>query len=181
MGAALLFLLLGVGLLVAYRATVGVRVGDRQAAVEQHQGELDGLHTERTRLEAALARARKTAGDIGDLEKVRLGTQSTRLTATMARVKQLARDAGLDGVDAISYVDHPVEGFDLLQKSIVFSAQGSYAELRRFINLLELSDSFLTLDKIRVSGDDGDHQLRLELQLSTLFEQPQQQPERGST
>ena len=49
-----------------------------------------------------------------------------------------------------------------------FGVRGSYVALRRLINLLELSDSFLMLEEINLSGR-GSEELQITLRLSTLF------------
>ena len=48
---------------------------------------------------------------------------------------------------------------------------GTYLELRKFINLLELSDSFLTLEEVTLAGETRGEgpELNIRLSLSTLF------------
>ena len=55
-------------------------------------------------------------------------------------------------------------------RSVSFSVDGDYAGLRRFINFLELSDLFLTLEEVSLSGRTGESNvLRISLRVSTLF------------
>jgi Tfp pilus assembly protein PilO len=87
----------------------------------------------------------------------------------MLQVRQLARPAGLTGVRAFDYGDLLVEDLPLRRKSIGFAAVGSYEQLRSFINLLELADTFLTLEEIRVQDSSQTGELGLQIRLSTLF------------
>ena len=68
------------------------------------------------------------------------------------------------------YPGEALEEFDLVRRSIVFSVEGSYQQLRRFIHSLERSDQFLILDEVGASdrGDEGSN-LRVRLRVSTLF------------
>lgn len=102
------------------------------------------------------------------LYEERLSTQSERLTQSIAELRQLARQSGLVP-DRVSYPEQSLGDFGLIQKSFVFSVSGSYAELRRLINTLELTESFLTLEEIRLGGGNEGEELRISLRLSTLF------------
>ena len=56
------------------------------------------------------------------------------------------------------------------RRTITFSVDGSYAQLRQLINFIELSDSFLILDEVSLRGNDVEGTpLRISLKLSTLF------------
>jgi hypothetical protein len=97
----------------------------------------------------------------------RLSTESARLTRIIAEVKELASRAGLSP-SQITYPSEPLEDYGLRRRGFVFQVDGTYADLRKLVNLLELSDSFLTLEKVDLSGADGGR-LRIQLRLSTLF------------
>jgi Tfp pilus assembly protein PilO len=174
---AAVFTAVAVLLLVGYRVALAGRLGLQASAVEQRQGTLAEVSARRQEAEALVRGARSTRLALDALYGDRLGTQARRLTAVIAEVKALARQAGLTGVEAISYQDREVAEVPLLQKQIVFQAVGGYDELRRFINLLEVADTFLTLEEIRVQGDAGGQMLRLQVRLSTLFATPERDRE----
>ncbi|MDX1644963.1 MAG: hypothetical protein R3244_11460 [Thermoanaerobaculia bacterium] len=98
----------------------------------------------------------------------RLGRPSKRLTIVIGEVRSLARRAGLEP-SAIDYPREPIGELGLVERSFSFSVQGSYAELRRFINLLEVTPTFLTLEAVQLTGREGGSELRIGLELSTLF------------
>ena len=59
---------------------------------------------------------------------------------------------------------------NLIKRTITFGVDGDYRQLRKFINFLELSHSFLILEEIGLRGDEQPTPtLRISLRLSTLF------------
>lgn len=166
---ALLLVVLNLALLFAFRLVVTVRLGAQAQTVAERTERLEALRLERVRLEEALALARATRQRIERLEVERFGTPAERLTANMALVKRLAQDAGLRRGETITYPEDEVADFGLVKQSFVFSAEGSYPQLRELINLLELTDSFLVLEGIQVGGRDRGTPLSIRLELSTMF------------
>ena len=47
---------------------------------------------------------------------------------------------------ALNYPEEQIQQYGLIKRSFIFNVDGTYTDLRKFINLLELSDSFLTLE-----------------------------------
>ena len=166
---AALFVLVGVALLLGFELAFAGRLGLQAGALESRRRELEEVSARRREAEALVQRARSTRAAIDELYDERLGSEAARLTAVMLEVKHLAQQAGLSGIEAINYGDEVVTGMPLVKKSITFSAGGSYEQLRAFINLLELSPSFMSLDEIRVAEGDPGGRLRLQVRLSTMF------------
>ena len=73
-----------------------------------------------------------------------------------AEVKDLAKRAGL-APRSITYPEEQIQQYGLIKRSFIFSVEGTYADLRTFINLLELSDSFLTLEDASLA-EEGRHE-----------------------
>ena len=107
-----------------------------------------------------------------ELYDERFSTRSERLTRFTAEVKSLARKAGLNP-RSLSYPEQAIESYGLVKRSSIFAVQGTYQELRQFLNLMELSDSFLTLESISLSeaNEEQGPELRMSLKISTLFAQ----------
>lgn len=97
----------------------------------------------------------------------RFSTERGRLTAVVREIRDLASRAGLEP-QQVSYPEETLEEFGLLRRSAVFNVEGRYADLRTFLHLLELTPSFVTVEKIRVAERPGG-ELGISLQLSTLF------------
>ena len=173
---AAIFALVGALLLVGYQVALADRLGLQARAVEERERTLAELTAQRQESELLLRRASATRLALDSLYGDRLGTRARRLTAVLARVKELARQAGLAGIEAIAYRDEQVEDVPLVRHWIDFRASGGYEQLRRFVNLLEVTDAFLTLEEIRVHGDPGGGQLQLQIRLSTLFATSEAEP-----
>lgn len=155
--------------LLGYRLALAGQLGLEAGEVRERREELAELSARRRATEDLLRRARANRTAIDGMYAERLGAQERRLTAVMLQVRQLARQAGLTGVRAIDYGDLLVDDLPLRRKSIGFAAVGSYEQLRSFINLLELADTFLTLEEIRVQDSSQTGELALQIRLSTLF------------
>ncbi len=100
-----------------------------------------------------------------------------RLTRILAEVRELATRSGLEPTN-VNYGKEELEDHGLLRRSIEFSVEGTYLEFRRFVNLLELSDSFLVLERVGLrGGEEGGPELRIALGVSTLFTSPEGEPD----
>jgi hypothetical protein len=159
-------LLLAATALGVYRVRFADRVGALRIAIERESGELGKLREQRQSLVDLVARAERSRSGIRELYEQRFATESERLTSLIREVKDLAERAGLR-LTAIGYPDRELEDYGLIDRSIVFSVNGDYRKLRQFVNFLELSDSFVILQSIQVSG--GSNELGLSLELATLF------------
>ena len=95
---------------------------------------------------------------------------AARARTAFARVAELARRAGVEP-SSIRYPEERLEDVGLTRRSIVFSVDGDYPGLRQFINFLELSELFLTLEEVSLAGGTRgkSSKLRISLTVSTLF------------
>ena len=166
----LLVFLVALGGLAFYRLVFAseARAGGRQ--LERQRSEVKQLTQERRRAERLVARLRENRQRLDEFRSRRLATEAERLTELIAEVKDLARRAQVEP-SSVRYPEERLKGVGLTRRSIVFSVDGDYGGLRRFINFLELSDLFLTLEEVTLSGRSGKEssRLRISLQVSTLF------------
>ena len=170
-----LSLMLGGGAAIAlYQSSLSGRVHLGSALIDSRTMDLQQLRRYRMDVLKSLARIEANRKDIEDFYESRLATERIRLTAVISEVKDLARRAGLEP-GSISYPSEPVEKFDLSTRFMVFSVDGRYAQLRRLINFLELSDMFLVVNEISLSGHGNGESLRISLRLSTTFRGEQQE------
>jgi len=166
---ALAFFVLNLGLALVYQMAYAGRVEALQAAVERREADRAELESLRRRQADLVDRADRNRAALADFYGGRLATESLRLTKVLAEVKELARRAGLDP-STISYPEQQLDDYGLVKKSFVFGVEGSYEELRQFINLLELSPTFLTLEQVTVSdGGVRSAGLRINLRLAAFF------------
>lgn len=162
--------LLAVGLFFLVRQWgAGHSVGDaldrRIAAVG---AEVAQARTEHDRLAALAAAEEQNVLDTKRLYEDHFSTESTRFTDLIREIKRLAEHAGLEPRE-IGYPEITLDGFDLSRRSFVFRVDGSYANLRMFLHLLELSPSFVSVNQIKVTERSGGKGLGASLQLSTFF------------
>jgi len=166
---ALVFFLLNAGAFTVYRLGYAGNVQNLAEEIDTEKGDLKKLQATRTGLETLIARADANRRQVDSLYD-RFATRRQRLTEITAQVQSLAKKSGLD-FHSISYPEQEIEDYGLVKRSFVFTADGDYLALRKFLNLLELSDSFLTLEDASVSetSKGQGQELRMSLTLSTLF------------
>jgi Tfp pilus assembly protein PilO len=160
--AAFAFLVLYV---VAYAERVPL-LNDRLTAERQR---LESLEGDRASLDQARQRLNVNQSRIQEFYDERLSTERRRFTATVAEVRDLARRAGLDP-QLISYPKTEILDQGLVKKGIVFGVNGSYEDLRRFLNLVELSDRFVAVEEIGLGArEQSGGALEISLSLSAWF------------
>ncbi len=163
----------GVGLCVFNAALLstyrGVYAG-RFQALEDEIAEVRNLRT-RTTQEVArrvgqVATVEATRSRVESLYREGFATERERLTDLIREVKELADRSGLRP-GSISYPEEQLEQYGLVEKSLVFTVEGNYGQLRRLVNQLETTDTFVALESISLS--EATPNLRIDLRLSTLF------------
>ena len=154
------------GLLSTYR---GVYAG-RFQALEDEIAEVGNLRTRTTqevaRREGQVATVEATRSRVASLYREGFATERERVTDLIREVKDLANRSGLRP-GSISYPEEQLEQYGLVEKSLVFTVEGNYTQLRRLIDQLEMTDTFVALESISLS--EATPNLRIDLRLSTLF------------
>jgi hypothetical protein len=163
-----------------YRVQYVSRLHDLDARQTQSEAQLDQARNARITAEQQLAAYKKVQADLQVLYNERWSTPMQRLTALIDEVKRLA---------AASHLQPPAYAFTTGESKqlanapstkgsigtttvgIAFTVQGTYEEIRRLINLLELSDQFVIIDSIGLgaNGSGTDKILTLNIRLKTLF------------
>jgi type IV pilus assembly protein PilO len=147
---ALAFLAINcIGLLV-YALAYSDRVRTLELDVRDQGNQLGAARAEQQQRVDLLRQAKVNRERVRQLYSEHFSTRRRRLTGVTAEVQDLARRAGLVP-RAISYPEEQIQQYGLIKRSFVFSVDGTYGDLRKFINLLELSDSFLTLEDIALT------------------------------
>lgn len=168
---ALLFLLLNAGLFSFHRGVLATRVAAFEARYSQAEGQSAGLARQEAELAARLAGIEANRARREELYRDWFSTPDLRLTSAIAEVKQLAARSGLQ-IRAIAYPQELIADYGLARRSFRFSVEGSYPALRQLVYLIEMTPSFLVLDRIQVGEVRAGGDLRAELELSTLFAAP---------
>lgn len=137
------------------------RLENRTEVRDQLREELDAASAAVARLATDDARVAELFGTIEDVPR--------RMTRYVRLVHDLTNRSGVQITGSVGFGGAEIEEFGLAERSMNFEIRGNYNSLRRFINMLELSDAFLALRDIQVSTDRDSNQLRAGLTISTLF------------
>lgn len=138
------------------------RLESRTEVRDQLRGELEAAERTVARLHSDDQRVAELFGTIEDVPR--------RMTRYVRLVHDLTSRAELTITGSVGFGAEEIEEFGLAERSMQFEVAGNYNSLRRFINMLELSDAFLALRDIQVRVDsDRGGRLRAGLTVSTLF------------
>jgi Tfp pilus assembly protein PilO len=166
----LLFLLVNLVAFIIYHAVYADEAAVSQSRLEEAQDQLETLRARRVELEDYIGRVEGTLERVQQLYDTELASEEERLTTILREVKRLAREAHLEP-QSTTYPREELEDYGLTRRAFVFSVQGTYFDLRKLINSLELSEYFLTLEDVSLSevGGRAGNRLTIALRLSTLF------------
>jgi Tfp pilus assembly protein PilO len=165
---ALVFFLANAGAFAVYKLGYAGRIESLQETLDSQRQTVKKQAGDRKQMETMIALVQTNATQIEQLYLDRLSTRSQRMTKITAEVKDLARQAGLVP-KSINYPEEEIQEYRLIRRSFVFSVEGTYAGLRKLIDLLASSHSFLTLDEATVVNNTQGKELRIDLTISTLF------------
>jgi hypothetical protein len=187
----ILLIVLGVLLLAntifffTYRVQYVSRLQDLAERQEQTQSRLDQVRHARITSEQQLAAYKKVQTDLQVLYNERWSTLMQRLTALIDEVKRLAAASHLSPpsytfsngeTKSTSVTTTGIKGsIGTTTVEIAFNVQGNYEQVRRLINLLELSDQFVIIDGISLTAAEAtgaEKVLSLNIRLKTLFRDP---------
>lgn len=164
------FLLANLLYFVTYRIRYEERVADLDRRLEEAQDQLQKARSERAAAEQELLAYQDAVKDIEVVYADWWSTAERRLAPLIVEIRQLAARSDLR-LRAINY-DHTQQKSELGASffGISFAVQGSYAQIRRLINLIEISRQFVVIDEISLSGDPaGSNPTQMNLRLKTLF------------
>jgi hypothetical protein len=155
-----------------YRLQYEQRLKDLDDRRDQADSRLSQQRAARVLAERRLVAYRNTSKDVQDIYTHQWATEDQRLTALISEVKRLAIASELIP-KSISYTRVTAQQSKALRTNaetvtISFSVQGNYQQVRRLINLFELSRQFIIIDQIGL-GSATEQNLTLNLQLKTLF------------
>lgn len=182
-----LLIILGVLLLAnvffffTYRVQYESRLRDLDDRRQQSEARLTQARSRRMAEERRVATYRKVQRDVRNIYDTQWSTEKQRLTALIAEVKRLAVASNLVPA-SIGFTRTPITlarrgGTPSEEIAISFTVRGDYQQVRRLINLLELSRQFVIIDQIALSSADTQN-LALTLRLKTLFRDTNPAPAR---
>jgi hypothetical protein len=154
-----------------YRVRYENRLSALDARLDEKKAQLDAARRARVVAEQQLAGYRKVEKDVRQIYETEWSTQQQRLTAMIREVMRLAAASQLTP-KSYSFDRAVTKGVkasrNAVQVGVGFAIEGSYQQVRRLINLLELSDQFVIIDRISLSSESGD-KLNMTIHVKTLF------------
>ncbi|MEW5977021.1 MAG: type 4a pilus biogenesis protein PilO [Acidobacteriota bacterium] len=124
------------------------------------------LVTTLKQLEARLEDSRKTYAEFTRDYIFPYGQAASEL---LRELEGICTEAGLSRNQA-SYRASSESQFGMQQINITLPIEGSYPNVRKFLNTLENSERFIIIDSVALESErEGSGLIRLDLQLSTLF------------
>ena len=131
----LLLVLLNAAVLSSYRLIYAGRVAALRSQIERERTELETMRSQRSELEKLVESAASSRRGIRRLYRETFATESERMAALIREVKDLATRSGLLP-GQITYPEEDIGDHGLIRRSMVFTVEGTYADLRKLINLL---------------------------------------------
>jgi Tfp pilus assembly protein PilO len=171
---------------VLLRAAIGTLLAANLVAAvmafKPFGGSADDLRREQQALRVQLARLQTRAATSKRLvEKVetarREGDQflanyvtdlRTMSSSIQAELNRTAKEAGIKALPATLDLE-PIEGSDTLEMMTISAGyEGSYADLTKFVNLLDKSPRFLIIENMQTAPQQGGQALNVTLKLDTF-------------
>jgi type IV pilus assembly protein PilO len=165
---ALLFFLANAGAFAYYTLGYAGQIRSLDDQLRRQAGQVTELKAKNQQMQTMITRVQTNQQQVEQLYSSRLSTRSQGLTSVAVEFRKLAQEAGLTP-KTITYSEEEIQDYGLIKRSFVFSVQGTYAELRKFVSRLENSRAFFTVDEITVVNAAEGQELRVDLSLSTLF------------
>src|ERR1051326_8045428 len=163
-----------------YRVRYEERLKDLDERLSQSEARLAQARSTRLIAERRVAAVHKTERDDGEVYNKRWPPKPHRPPALIREVKHLASASQLvppsKSFVRVTNAQPQKRGRIAAETvSINFTVHGTYQQVRRLINLLELSQQFVIIDQISIASAEN-QQLTMTLQLKTLFRDVTQQP-----
>jgi hypothetical protein len=181
-------LLIVLGLLLAanaiffftYRVQYQTRLNDLDERLATADAQLQSARTARIQAERQYQSYIQIQSDVKEVFDEHWSTEDARLTLMLAEIKRLGNASNLipnaytfdrKEVEAVAGMGtsraHKAE-IGATEVGIGFSVEGTYEQVRRLINLLELSRQFVIIDRVSLNANKG-AALTLTLHVKTLF------------
>ncbi len=151
-----------------YQSAFAGKVEHLERRYQEAAAQLTASEEERQLIEQFLEKVEAHQAQVNGLYGNRFQTEPQRFTRVLQEIKSLAEAAGLEP-STLSYPRQVFGEHRLVQRSIRFSVNGRYEQLRKFINFLELTDHFIALQGVGLGDSNGRNVLAITLDLSTFF------------
>ena len=151
---------------------------DRDYALRSEETQsYDKVNRKRTvvkKQESYLTAVQQATEDLTQLREEVLATRNKRLVEVQQELARLCDQFGIDlrmvGSDSELLLDEELDRFVM-----TVPLEGNYANLRKFLHAIEISDKFLIVERVSLArGKMGGNQLDLNIGLATYFSAPEE-------
>lgn len=165
------------GTLLAFTLPRSLAERNLELRAARLRGELEAAQKRNETLKARDEVAVRNAADVGRFYRTVVGTREQTLLPALAELDAAARELQLT-TGTQSYEAKPLEGGPLVRFRIRMPVSGSYRQVVAFLERLEQSRLFLTIDEIslRERPQDGAGAADLSLIFSAYFRDPEPRP-----
>ena len=175
---------------LTYRVQYVERLRSLDQRLAESEQSLQRARAARLTAERQYAALRQIQRDLDEVYNRRWATRAERLTVLIGEVKRLAQASNFvpkvygfalnEASNKAGGSAQPMVGGSSSRRgnplhasevSITFNATGTYDQVRRLINLLELSEQFVIVNELTINSSQGG-QVTVSLGLKTLFREP---------
>ena len=166
-----ILLLANTAFFFTYRVQYESRLKALDDRLQEAQDRLQRARNARIAAQQQIDGYHKVQTDLADVYNQRWATEPERLTALVVEIKKVTAASQLVPRSlSFSESSDGQKGTGTTAVAIHFAVQGTYQQVRRLINLLELSDQFVIIDAISLGGaGEKDQTLTLNIRLKTIF------------
>ncbi|HEY5609613.1 MAG TPA: hypothetical protein VIL97_00285 [Thermoanaerobaculia bacterium] len=162
---------------LTYRVQYQERVEALEKRYEESTAKLDDAKRDRIAAERQLTAHRSVIRNTETLYNDQWSTADRRLIPLLLEIRRLADKSQVGMPRSIQYEQAVQEresgALGTTSMGISFTIRGTYQEIRRLINLIELSQQFMIIDEIGISdSSSGEGRIQLSIRLKTLFHEP---------
>jgi len=144
-------------------------------SAEDLRREQEALRAQLARLQARIATSKRlvekveTARREGDQFLAKYVTDRRIVSSTIQEeLNRTAKEAGIKALPATLDLE-PIEGSDTVEMMTISAGyEGSYADLTKFVNLLDKSPRFLIIENMQTAPQQGGQSLTVTLKLDTF-------------
>lgn len=156
-----------------YRVQYQNRLTALDTRLDEVKTQLDDARRARIAAEQQIATYRQSQQDVRHIYETRWATQEERLAALISEVMRLSAVADLvppawQFQRTETKSAGRTAGIGATEVGISFTVEGTYQKVRRLINLLEVSEQFIIIDRLSLNSQNG-QTLTMTLLVKTLF------------
>ena len=156
--------------LAAWTAPRTLRLRNATVRVEAARETLEEGRAQAERVRERASAIDANARDLARFYETVVGTEQADLRPTLEDIEEMARAPGLSP-GRRSFRRDEIEDVALERVSVVLPLEGSYEQLVGFLQEVERSPRFLTVDRISLRGEE-DREATLQVELSAFMRLP---------